>query len=377
MNRLLLSVSLVLIGAVASGQQPAAPAAPGAAGGAAAPAAPRFKMVVPAGYEQVKGDGFTAVCLARDAGWVKQAVAAVKPATRPTTMPADVLKRVTENRAAIVKQMVADFALPDDKEPNKFFDEALIPTLKKLDAIRPPLFLLVTTKPQLKALVETGWGEPRFRLNRVADDVSIDDRVSMAIDREMDDTVLPAFYDEKQGPDDRAKKLTAEVQKFKDDLARTIANEAQPAVFNRLGQFIDEQYIQPLKLRRDQMWFAMGVNGYFSGKYGTQLTGVGRDVWMRMMTYEDRRFLVSARSIDLTHPADEGTLRPEAVPHYVQAMRRKAIAVVNKWATEKGDAALTKVLVAVRAKTPADGAALVKLVQELTGADLAKDLAAQ
>ena len=371
MNRLLLSVSLVLIGAAASGQQPAAPA-PGAA-----VAAPRFKMVVPAGYEQVKGEGFTAVCLGRDAGWVKQAVAAVKPATRPTTMPADVLKHVTDNRGAVVKQMVADFALANDKQPTTFFDEALIPTLKKLDALRPSLFLLVTTKQQLKYLVETGWGEPRFRLNRVANDVSIDDRVSMSLDREMDDTVLPAFYDERQGPDDRGKKLTTEIQRFKDDLVRTIANEAQPAVFNRLGQHIDEQYLQPLKLRQDQMWFAMGINGYFSGKYGSQLTGVGRDVWVKMMTFEDRRYPVSSRSIDLTHPADESTLRPEAVSLYVQAMRRKSIAVVDKWASEKGEAALTKVLVAVRAKPPADGAALVKLVQELTGADLSKELAAQ
>jgi hypothetical protein len=132
MNRLLLSVLLVLMGAAASGQQPAAPTAPGAA-----PPAPRFKMVVPPGYEQVKGEGFTAVCLARDVGWVKQAVAGVKPATRPTTMPADVLKHVTENRAAVVKQMVADFALADDKQPNAFFDDGLIPTLKKLDALRP------------------------------------------------------------------------------------------------------------------------------------------------------------------------------------------------------------------------------------------------
>jgi len=372
MNRLLLSVLLVLMGAAASGQQPAAPTAPGAT-----PPAPRFKMVVPPGYEQVKGEGFTAVCLARDVGWVKQAVAGVKPATRPTTMPADVLKHVTENRAAVVKQMVADFALADDKQPNAFFDDGLIPTLKKLDALRPSLFLLVTTKQQLKDLVETGWGEPRFRMNRVANDVSIDDRVAMSLDREMDDTVLPAFYDERQTPEERGKKLTAEVQKFKDDLVRTIAGEAQPAVFNRLGQFIDEQVFQPLKLRQDQMWLAMGVNGYFGGKYGSALTGVGRDVWVQMMTYEDRRFPVSSRAIDLLHPADASTLRPEAVPLYTQAMRRKSIAAVNKWATEKGDAALTKVLVAVRAKTPADGAALVKLVQELTGADLAKELAAQ
>jgi hypothetical protein len=62
---------------------------------------------------------------------------------------------------------------------------------------------------------------------------------------------------------------------------------------------------------------------------------------------------------------------------YVQAMRRKAVAAVNRWAKEKGDASLTKVLAAVRANKPADGAALVKLIQEQTGVDLSKDLAPQ
>jgi hypothetical protein len=53
------------------------------------------------------------------------------------------------------------------------------------------------------------------------------------------------------------------------------------------------------------------------------------------------------------------------------------VAAVNRWAKEKGDASLTKVLAAVRANKPADGAALVKLIQEQTGVDLSKDLAPQ
>jgi hypothetical protein len=371
MRRFFLTVSLTLISAAASAQQPVpTPTA------ATAPA-PRFQMVVPPGYEKVAGDGYTAVCLGRDGPWVRQAVKDVKPATRPTTMPADVLKRVTENRAAVVKQMVADLALADDKQPNRFFDESLIPTLRKLEAVRPPLYLLICTREQLRTLVESGWGEPRFRYNRVAQDVSVDDRISLSLDRPMDDTVLPANYDERDAPDARAKRLASQIQRLQSELAQTIANEAQPAVFNRLGQHVDEQYFQPLKLRHDQRWLAMGVAGYLTGKYGAQLTGVPRETWVRMMTYEDRRFPVATRSIDLVHPADEATLRPEAVPLYAQAMRRKAIAAVNRWAAEAGDGAITKVLAAVRASPPADGAALVKLVRERGGVDLSKDLAAQ
>jgi hypothetical protein len=366
-----LFVAMVVMGGVARAQQPAA--APAGAG--AAP--PRWQMVVPAGFEKVTVAGHTAVCQPADSAWVRQALAEVKPATRPTTMPADLLRRVKENRAAVTRQIVTDFAAPDEKGPNRLFDELLIPTLTKLDELRPPVFLLVTTQEKLRQLVADGWGEPRFRYNRVAGEVSYDDRISLAIDRPMDDNVLPAIYGEKDAPDARAKRLTAQVQKLDQDLTRTVGNEALPAVFNRLGQFIDEEYFVSLKLRRDQLWLAMGINGYFSGKYGPPLTGYARESWIRDITYEDRRFPVSAGPIDLAHPVEESALKPGAGPYYAQAMRRKAVAVVGKWVEKAGEASVTKVIVALRKGVPADGAGLVKLINDVAGVDVSKDVAAQ
>jgi hypothetical protein len=277
----------------------------------------------------------------------------------------------------VTRQIVTDFAAPDEKGPNRLFDELLIPTLTKLDELRPPVFLLVCTQEKLRGLVADGWGEPRFRYNRVAHEVSYDDRISLAIDRPMDDNVLPAIYGDKDTPETRVKRLTAQVQKLDLDLTRTIASEALPAVFNRLGQFIDEEYFVPLKLRRDQLWLAMGVNGYFSGKYGALLTGYSRESWVRDVTYEDRRFPVSAGPIDLTHPVDEAALKPGAGPYYAQAMRRKAVAAVVKWVEKAGEPSVTKVIVALRKGVPADGPGLVKLIQDVAGVDVSKDVAAQ
>jgi hypothetical protein len=292
-------------------------------------------------------------------------------------MPADVLRRVTENRAAVVRQMAADFGLPDDKEPNRFFDEQLIPTLRKLDELRPPVYFLVSTYDQLRALVADGWGEPRFRYNRAAGEVSYDDRISLAVDRPVDDTVLAATYAPGDAPEARVKRLAASVQKVQADLTRSIAVESEPAVFNRLGQHIHERYFEPLKLRRDQLWLGMGVNGYFTCKYGAQLTGRPRDDLLKSMTFEDRRFPVSSRPIDLAHPADEAALKPGAGPYYHQAMRRKAVAAVMRWVAQAGEPSVTKVLVALRANPPADGAALVKMIRDVAGVDLSKDLAPQ
>ncbi|HEY7117389.1 MAG TPA: hypothetical protein VH475_12430 [Tepidisphaeraceae bacterium] len=361
---------LLILLCVLGGAAPAQPAS-------TAPTAPRYTLVMPPGFEKVTVGAHIAICQPNDVEWVKKSLAEVKPATRPTTMPADLLKRVTENRPAVVKQMVADFALADDKEPNRLFDEKLLPTLTRLDQLKPPVYFLVCTREKLRELTSGGWGEPRFHYNRVAGEVSIDDHVYLSIERPMDDAVLIGYYAEKDPIEHRIRALAAATQKLDADLLRMIAEQSQPLVFNLTAQHLGEHYLEPLKLRRDQQWLALGVAGYFAAKYAGQLTPYAKEQWLKDVTFENPRYPVSARGIDLTRPAEESTLRPVAIPFYTQAMRRKSIGVVAKWAQKSGDASVTKVLAAVGANKPTDGAALLKLVKDLTGEDLTKDLGAQ
>lgn len=344
---------------------------------ATSPTTPRFVMVVPPGYQQVTVAGHTALCQPNDAEWVKKALGDVKPATRPSTMPADIIKRVTENRAAFTKAVVTDLVLADDKAVNDFFDNKLLSTLKKLDTIKPAVYFLVCTKQQLRDLAQTGWGEPRFHYNRIANEVSVDDHVMLSIDRPMDDSVLPAFYNETDPPEKRGGNLATGIQQLDTSLARLIADQAQPQVFNLIATFIGETYFDPMKLRRDQQWFGLGVVGYLTSKYCGLVTPTPKDAWLKDITREDPRMPVNARAIDLRKPLEESAMKPAAVPYYHQAMRRKSIAVVAKWAEKAGDPALTKVFTAVRSTLPADGAALVTLIQQTTNTDLNPDLAAK
>ena len=48
--------------------------------------------------------------------------------------------------------------------------------------------------------------------------------------------------------------------------------------------------------------------------------------------------LVSARSIDLTRPLDEESMKKEAVPYYTVSMQRKATAVVRSVNSAKAPA---------------------------------------
>ena len=355
-----------------------APAAPAPAAPAAPKAdAPRVVAVIPPGYEKVTVAGHTALAEPNDVAWVKQALTDTKVAPKNGVTPADMIQTLVDKRAALTKQMVTDLALADDKAVNEFLDTKVITTLKKLDEMRPPLFYLVITQDKLRDLTKTGWGEPRYHYNGVANAAAVDDSLPFSIDKPMDDTILPAFYNDKDAPDVRAKNLAAGLQNMDANLAANGARQAPSAIFNLFVTFITEKQIDPLKLKLDQSWLGSGVANFLAAKYTAVVTGAEKNNILAQLTSEPNVFPVSARSVDLAHPLDEASMKPAIVPYYKVSMQRKATAVVAVWVDQAGEAAIPRTLTAMRARMPADGAALVKLIQETTGADLSKYLAAQ
>lgn len=346
------------------------------------PAKAPFRMTVPTGYEKVTVAGHTALCEPNDVVWVKQGLTDAKPAvTTNMVLPEAIVAGLKEKREGLVKQMVANLALPDDKAANAFLDNELIPKLNKLQATRPPIFFLVTTQEKLADLTKTGWGEPKFHYNGVAKAAAYDQNIPFSLDEEMDDTVLPIFYSEKDKDKDamelRVKNFAALVQNLDTNLAGNAARQSNPLVFSAFLTFIQEKQIEPLKLRRDQAWLGMGIANFLAAKYTSVVTGVPNNDLLRALTSEENLFPVSARSIDLTKPLEEAAMKKELVPYYAVSMQRKATAVVAEWVHLAGESAIPDTLKAVRAKMPADGAALVKTIQDVTTTDLGKYLAAQ
>lgn len=377
-----LSVVVVGSASVLHGQAPR-PAAPPSAqiappAGAAAPAETpkRQEMVVPPGYQKVTVGEHTVLCEAAEAAWVKLALGEVKPPAKPNISPADVIKALPDKRAALAKQVATDLALTDDRSVGEFLDAKLIPTLKKLQEFRPPVYFLVTTQEKLKNLTKAGWGEPRYHYNGVADAAAYDQNIAYTISTPMDDVVLPAFYTDAMATDARVKGLTAYVQEFDGRMAATSASQVTPATFSLFVEFLRERHLDALKLRRDQEWLVMGISNYLAVKYTSTVTGTTREEMLRDLVTEPRDFPVGARSIDLAKPSDESAMRPQLVPYYTQAMQRKSLAVVAYLAEQAGEGAIPKTLTALRAKAPpADAAGLVKVVQEASGMDVAKFLA--
>ena len=325
----LASASVVLYGQAqrpAAGVAPAAPAqiAPPAVNPPTAETRKRQEMVVPPGYQKVTAGEHTVLCEAADAAWVKQALGDVKAPPKPNISPADVIKALPEKRAALAKQVATDLALTDDRSVGEFLDGKLIPTLKKLQDFRPPIYFLVTTQDKLKNLTKGGWGEPRYHYNGVADAAAYDSNINYTVASPMDDVVLPAFYTDTMATDLRVKGLTAYVQEFDGRMAAIAANQINPVTFSLFVEYLRERHLDALKLRRDQQWLVMGISNYLAAKYTSTVTGTPREGLLRDLATEPQDFPVGARSIDLTHPSEESAMRPQLVPFYTQSMQRKS-----------------------------------------------------
>jgi hypothetical protein len=199
--------------------------------------------------------------------------------------------------------------------------------------------------------------------------------VPFSIDRPMDDVVLPEQYAEATPVADRVKGLAAEVGQLDAAVAKQATDQVTPVTFALFVQFLREKHLDPLKLRRDQQWLAMGISNLLAVKYANLVTNAPRDEMLRSLATEPANFPVSARSIDLTRPSDEASMRAELVPYYTMSMQRKSLAVVAFWVEKAGEGAIPKTLTALRKGVPVDAAGMVKLVQETSGVDLSRYLA--
>src|SRR5205085_9739402 len=107
-------------------------------------------------------------------------------------------------------------------------------------------------------------------------------------------------------------------------------------------------------------------------KYSSPLTD--QPDLIKAMSMDDPRSPLHFSAVNLLHPTDVSQMVPEAVSFYVDTTRRKSAAVVQKIAEQGGPGAIGKIFAAIRATKPADGAALVKLIQDQTKLDVTNDL---
>jgi hypothetical protein len=337
--------------------------------------APRRTVIIPSGFKLVVDGRRSAICQEGDEAWVRQALADRTPTTKPTTMPATLLERVSAQRDELANRMTADLALTDTAAARKMIDEELIPLLRRADEFNPPIFYLITSDTGLRQLVRDGWSDPegRYRYNRAADRVSIDNRLTLALQGDVDDQVLAVLYEPTDDLTTRRERLVSELRVVESQLAYEVSTRAMVAAQFQFVQFV-QTTVESLKLPREQQWFGVGIMGVLSARYLAFVNDVSPDTFLKSMTSEDRRNPVRMATVDLMNPADLNELREIARPAYATAVQRKSTAVVKLWLDRAGPEALPKVLRAMRAAPPQGAEGLVRLIATESGIDLTSEL---
>jgi hypothetical protein len=358
-------IILLTVSAFARGQTTSAPTT-------ASTEPTRKTVALPEKFKLVSITGRSVLCNEKDVRWIQQALLTLEPATRPSTMPSDLLIRLGEKRDDLIKQVTADLALNDPGAATRLVDDKLAVLVKKFRDMRVPLYFLATTVDKLDQLVKGGWGGDWFFHDNNGQ-LMLKAGVTLDPDKPIDDVVLPVLFGPDDTPEQKVATLARVVRSSENNIQTQLAFRSALLVQLAIGDFINDEVIVPLKLENDQQWLRYGVCGVLSAKYLCQISGIAMQQMIDRMTAESPKAPVRAATVDLVHPTNFADLREELVPYYVDATRRKSTKVVYEWT--KGDGApIARSLVALR-KTPApDAAALVQRIKEATGTDLTEQL---
>lgn len=367
-----LRVLLVLIGLVAG--ETYATDSPSVSQSATSPS--RYVLTPPPGFDVIENGGIRVLCEAGDSQWVRSALAGVAPVTRPTTQPADLMARLGDRRGEVIEQLSGDYAIGDVEALNRFLDERLVPELRRLEAFRPPLFYLASTREKLKSLLKDGqWQCPSFYYNRVADDVVFRQTVSLSVERPMDDTVLAVLHEAEDSAERRGERLKGIISQAQEEATRMVSSRA---MFMTQMAFVDllvEHVFRPLNLPREQQWLAIGCAGVSSADYASSIIESPRRELYLLMVAELRVSPIGVRSIDLLHPAEPQTLRAQYVAAYSDAYRRKSMMVVHE-IFEQAHEKLPAMIRSLREKPCESGEELIKRIREIMGIDVSGLVAA-
>ncbi len=336
----------------------------------------RYTLSVPPGFKLVEASGVKAICQEAEEDLIRQALTQVIPATRPTTMPADLLTRLSERSADILKQIASDYALEDTSvlEPHI---QKLRDDIEALSAFRPPLFFLCATDEKLKEILKSGvWTCPGIYYNRYADRVMYRETIPLSVDRPMDDTVVAVVASEKDGPQALADKLKSLVEGTEAELGKLVSGRSMFLVQAMFIDMVMQEVFDPLKLPTDQQWLGVGLAGVTSADYAANIIGSPRRELLMLIAAELRMNPIRMSTIDLLKPTSPESLKREYVAAYADAYRRKSMRAAGK-ILDSAKEKLPELVRSLRENPCGSGEDLLRRIHEITDVDLSQEVKAQ
>jgi hypothetical protein len=331
---------------------------------------PSHVAVVPSGFHEMAIGSRSFICRPEDESWIRVAVAAIAPETRPTTMPVDILQTIAQQRGPIFKQIAAELGLSDSIALGTAFDKEMIPPLKKLRDVNPRVYYFPITRADLVSLMESGWSDPRYEYLSSTKDVHYIEHVDIALDRQPDDVVIWANIQDADSVKKRSQTLASKIMEYEGPYSYWESGLAQTGVRHVMTAFLRSEVTSKLNLPDSLSWFGVGLSNVYGVKYSELIAGTPARDAIGVILKGDPRNPLAWRQLDLTHPLNRDSIRPEYVPYYVDAAEHKGTFIVQQWANLARKDSLVKMLVALRKKPPTNPDELAQTVKAASGIDI-------
>jgi hypothetical protein len=334
----------------------------------------RYVATIPPGFVRISGQGAfwsrTIFCPKDDASWLADALTPAGPATRPTTMPADLLQQLQAKRQKLIDRISDDLAITPAQATNEL-DQHLLPYVQIMQSMQPSVIFLVTTVVDLRKILHQGWENPQFRFNPDANEsVYLGAHVDLAVGRAGDDSVFPVIYRPNEKHEVVTTQLNEHIREDEAVLATDVSVRAQSSLQMQFSNLLDRELVSGLKAKDDQQWFYVGLLGVLPTKWMALLTGGDENQMLIGLERPNPANPLRAAGLDLIHPVAFSSLQPSAIPLYEDAYRRRSTFIVDYWLEHAPPGSLHKTMVGLRANPPADCAALVNIIKSATGANL-------
>jgi hypothetical protein len=332
------------------------------------------KAEVPAGFHVLTVGDRAAFCQSGDEAWVKPVLESVPAATRPTTMPSDIISALQQRRSELATQVLQDLALDNRKEVDELIDGKILPALARIASLKPTAYYFPATRGKIADLMDAGWSDPRFHYLRYAHDISYSSVIRVSAEGgAVDDLVLWVEIHDGDTPATRSDALAADIKRYEEANAQYHSMFAMNQAEHLFEAFIHEKVFDPLKLPARLTWVDFGASNVFAVKYMALLTGMPRQTWMEQLIGrpdEPRPFM----RLDLINALDPAQIRPEYLAAYDRELLPKGALVIYSLLCKAGDGALAKVLPLWRAHAPQTPQELIQTVRAATGVDLTPDM---
>jgi len=334
------------------------------------------RVETPGGFIRIDVAGRSAIALPDDKSWVAEALErAGKP--EPTTQPIDMLQGLPGKRDALSAMMLNDLSMISPSAVNRIFDSVLLPALTMQTKANPKIVFIVAPGEHIREALNKGWKAKNLRLNKVADRLELSATISIRTDGVDDETDLPALFSMSDPADRRAMLLSQYITNAERDLARVLVSRSASACLSGLSVGLVEEGLADLPKEEDQVWFVTGLSAVLAGRYTSVIHGAPVGVFIEGMIAPSRPSTVDATTIDLLHPFKTADLKPEIAEDYLDARRRKSVAVVYSWLNQAGENQIRNTINAIIRAKPADGLTLIQVIKEASGVDLARDVASR